>query len=186
MGRCATGSIFEGWGTAGASPIYSFLGVPYFLAAPCAFLCGIVPGIRPRVFPPIKANLRYRFCYHYFKSHSSLLRSSLRILEKVALDLADSRATGFSEDSTKTVFRFRLQHVALCCIGVTPGGGRVQESKNGRAKLDANLAGLGGAQNQRWHSATPAHENIQFSNNVGTRASYEDGPEIPCSQFPKQ
>src|ERR1017187_10017981 len=77
---------------------------PYFLAAPCAFLCGIVHGIRPRVFPPIKANLRYRFCYHYFKSHSSLLRSSLRILEKVALDLADSRATGFSEDSTKTVF----------------------------------------------------------------------------------
>jgi hypothetical protein len=107
-------------------------------------LCGIVHGIRPRVFPPIKANLRYRFCYHYFKSHSSLLRSSLRILEKVALDLADSRATGFSEDSTKTVFRFRLQHVALCCIGVTPEGGRVQESKNGRAKLDANLAGLGG------------------------------------------
>src|ERR1017187_4072640 len=109
-----------------------------------------------------------------------------RILEKVTLDLADSRATGFSEDATKTVFRFRLQHVALCCIGVTPGGGRVQESKNGRAKLDANLAGLGGAQNQRWHSATPDHENIQFSNNVGTRASYEDGPEIPCSQFPKQ
>src|ERR1017187_4055296 len=112
-----------------------------FLAAPCAFLCGIVHGIRPRVFPPIKANLRYHFCYHYFKSHPPFSDQVCRILEKVTLDLADSRATGFSEDATKTVFRFRLQHVALCCIGVTPGGGRVQESKNGRAKLDANLAG---------------------------------------------
>src|ERR1022692_3146702 len=62
-------------------------------------------------------------------------------------------------------------------------GGRVQESKNGRAKLDANLAGLGGAQNQRWHSATPDHENIQFSNNVGTRASYEDGPKSRAANF---
>src|ERR1017187_5273448 len=97
-----------------------------FLAAPCAFLCGIVHGIRPRVFPPIKANLRYHFCYHYFKSHPPFSDQVCRILEKVTLDLADSRATGFSEDATKTVFRFRLQHVALCCIGVTPGGGALE------------------------------------------------------------
>jgi hypothetical protein len=109
-----------------------------------------------------------------------------RILEKVTLDLADSRATGFSEDATKTVFRFRLQHVALCCIGVTPGGGRVQESKNGRAKLDANLAGLGGLRTRGGIRQRPIMRIFKFSNNVGTRASYEDSPEIPSSQFPRQ
>src|ERR1039457_4779660 len=157
-----------------------------FLAAPCAFLCGIVHGIRPRVFPPIKANLRYHFCYHYFKSHPPFSDQVCRILEKVTLDLADSRATGFSEDATKTVFRFRLQHVALCCIGVTPGGGRVQESKNGRAKLDANLAGLGGLRTRGGIRQRPIMRIFKFSNNVGTRASYEDSPEIPSSQFPRQ
>src|ERR1039457_3445992 len=138
-----------------------------FLAAPCAFLCGIVHGIRPRVFPPIKANLRYHFCYHYFKSHPPFSDQVCRILEKVTLDLADSRATGFSEDATKTVFRFRLQHVALCCIGVTPGGGAGTGIQEWTSESGCQSCRLGGAQNQRWHSATPDHENIQFSNNVG-------------------